>query len=291
MNAMPKMMACILLCVVGIVVAPTAERKDVAIPWGAMYTPNEYLTEAGMTGCVKHYRGSSGAAQLRGDLAFAEAAGVRLILTLGGTSAASYLDEQDAIDMQIVRRELEPFLDIAEDIRPYIESGTVWGIRFMDEPHDPGGFPASFDVDPGQLSDCYAILRGAFGDVAVGSTAPPEYMCRVPDAGLAFGQLVHSKLPDEFGNPLDFFRKQSELAHACGLRFVASINANTNAVDNRTFFQTYRGMCAIPTVDFATAWQWPQGNHTEQPSFELRFHDPDAAVQSEIAGVPEACRR
>lgn len=80
------------------------------------------------------------------------------------------------------------------------------------------------------------------------------------------------------------------LAHEHGLLFVASINANTNPIDNVTFFRTYRRMCAIPAVDFVTSWQWPPGHHP-RPSFEARFTDPDPAVRAEIALIPDACRR
>jgi hypothetical protein len=31
-----------------------------SIPWGTMYTPNEHLTDKGMTGAVKYYRGRRG---------------------------------------------------------------------------------------------------------------------------------------------------------------------------------------------------------------------------------------
>ncbi|MFC2079632.1 hypothetical protein ACFLSZ_06600 [Candidatus Bipolaricaulota bacterium] len=269
--------------------AALAEESG-AIPWGAMYTPNHCLIDSGMTGSVKHYRGTQGAVTLLEDLALAEELGVFLILTLGNVSAADYLDVRDAIDSEIVERELDPFFAISESIRPYVLSGTIWGIRFLDEPHDPRGYPASFDVDPIQLGAVYARIREAFGDVPVGSTAPPWYMIQVPNAGLAFGQIVHNKLPPGYDDAMPFFREQSALAHANGLLFVASVNANTNSVDNATFFQTYREMCAIPTVDFATAWQWPQGHHP-MPSFETRLNDPDPAVQAEIEGIPEACLR
>ncbi len=263
---------------------------DTAIPWGAMYTPNEHLTAKGMTGAVKYYRGDRGAGLLLTDLAFAKEHGVRLILTLGSVAPANYLDAQDHIDFAAVDAELSPFFELADQIRPYIDSGTIWGIRFMDEPHDPSGYPVEFDVDPIELGEVFARIREAFGDVRVGSTAPPWYMMGVPNAGLAFGQVVHQKLPPGFSNPINFHINQSELAHQNGLLYVASLNANTNTIDNVAFFETYRAMCAIPTVDFATCWQWPQGHHP-LPSFEARFNDPDPAVQIEIQGIPEACQR
>ena len=115
-------------------------------------------------------------------------------------------------------------------------------------------------------------------------------MSRVPGAGLAFSQVIHQKLPPGYEDPLSFLQDQASFAHANGLLFVASVNANTNSIDNLTFFRTYRQMCSIPGVDFATSWQWPQGHHPE-PSFEVRCADENPAVRAEIVGIPEACRR
>ncbi len=215
-----------------------AHDFDVAIPWGAMYTPNEYLTAKGMTGAVKYYRGARGAELLLTDLAFAQEHGVRLILTLGSVTPANYLDTQDHIDLAAVEAELSPFFDLAGRIRPYIDAGTIWGIRFMDEPHDPTGYPAAFDIDPTELGEVFARIREVFGDVRVGSTAPPWYMIGVPNAGFAFGQVVHQKLPLGFSDPIDFHIDQSELAHQNGLLYVVSLNANTNTIDNVAFFET-----------------------------------------------------
>lgn len=268
----------------------TSEETARAIPWGAMYVPVDVLPQTGMTGTIAYYRGERGAEQLLADLAFAQQHGVSLIATLGTVAPVDVLDDAGHIDMSAVHRELDPFLAVAEAASPYLEDGTLWGIRFLDEPHDPAGYPPDFEVDPGELSDVYAMIREAFRDVPIGSTAPPQYMVRVSGSGLAFGQTVHGKLPPGLNDPVGFHRQQSELAHERGLLYVASINANTNPIDNVTFFCTYRDMCAIPTVDFATAWQWPQGHHP-QPSFEARFTDPDPGVQAEIEAIPEACRR
>jgi len=255
-----------------------------------MYTPNEHLTDGGMTGAVKAYRGTRGAETLLADLPVASERGVRLILTLGGVSPGDYLDAEGSLDFEIVERELAPFLEIAEAIAPYIESGTVWGIRFLDEPHDPSGYPRSFEIDPIELGEAYARIREHFGGVRIGSTAPPAYMIRVPGAGVSFGQVVHAKLPPDVTDPVDFHRRESALAHEHGLAYVASLNANTNGVDDETFFRDYRRMCEIESVDFATSWQWPQGHHP-CPSFGIRFATADPAVQTEIAAIPAACER
>jgi len=251
-----------------------------------MYTPNEHLTTKGMTGAIKHYRGERGAAALVADLAFASERGVRLILSLGSVSSDTYLDEAGHLRMETVHRELQPFFAASEQIAPFIEDGTVWGVRFLDEPHDPAGLPPDFEVDPDELSDVFALIRAAFGDVPIGSTAPPSYMARVPGAGFASGQVVHGRLPAGFSDPIDVHRHQSALAHDHGLLYVASLNANTNPIDSETF----RRMCAIDTVDFATSWQWPQGHHP-MPSFEARFFDPEPAAQEAISAIPAACRR
>jgi len=267
-----------------------AQEADCAIPWGAMYVPLAVASETGMTGTIGFYRGERGAEELLLDLAFAQAQGISLIATLGTVSPGEVLDDAGHLDMAAVFRELGSFLAVAGETAAYAEDGTLWGIRFLDEPHDPAGYPRDFEVDPVELADAYAVIRSAFPGVPIGSTAPPKYMIRVPGAGLAFGQIVHPKLPPGYEDPSAFHRDQSLLAHEHGLLYVASVNANTNPIDNVTFFQTYREMCAIPTVDFATSWQWPQGHHPE-PSFEVRFADTDPDVQAEIAGIPEACRR
>ena len=261
-----------------------------AIPWGAMYIPLDVAAEAGMTGVVAHYRGERGGAQLLVDLSFAHEHGIFIIATLGAVGPGTYLDGAGNINRDAVHRELDPFLAIADKVSPYIEDRTLWGIRFLDEPHDPAGYPRDFEVDPVELSEFYALLQGAFPDVPIGSTAPPQYMSRVPGAGLAFSQIVHQKLPPGYADPLAFLEGQATLAHEHRLLFVASINANTNSIGNLTFFRTYREMCAIAQLDFATSWQWTQGHHP-QPSFEDRFTDTDPAVQAEIAGIYAACQR
>lgn len=136
----------------------------------------------------------------------------------------------------------------------------------------------------------FARIRDAFGDVRIGSTKPPGYVSRVPGTGFAAGQVVYTRLPPGYEGVIAFHREQPELAHAVGLDYVASINANSNEIDNLTFFRDDRRMCAIETVDFATSWQWPQGRHP-QPSFEPRFRDGNPAVREEITGIPEACAR
>lgn len=166
---------------------PDGDARD-SIPWGAMYTPNEHLIDGGMTGSIKHYRGTRGAVVLVDDLTFAEERGVRLILTLGSVAPDDYLDEEGHLSLDDVRRELDPFFALSSEIAPFIESGTIWGIRFIDEPHDPAGYPPSFEIDPAVLSEAFALIRSHLGDVRVGSTAPPAYMARVPGAGFASGQ-------------------------------------------------------------------------------------------------------
>jgi hypothetical protein len=258
-----------------LLVTPQAFAK----PWGAMYTPNENLTYKGMSGTVKYYRGVGGANALLRDLAFAESCGVKLILTLGNTSPLAYLDENGHINMSKVHEELDPFFDIAEDVQPYIDNGTVWGIRFMDEPHDPPGVDK---VNETELGEVYALIKSYFKNVSVGSTAPAWYMVNVPNSDYAFGQYNHdnaNKTPEEF------FDEEIRLAHGHGLLYVASLNSNMNSVDNRTFFTTYITMCKMDT-DFVTSWMWPQGRYP-QPSFEKRFNDPE--VQDLIPDVVYYC--
>jgi len=282
--------AAIVVLGLSFVVDPALGSGKRSIPWGAMYVPIAEAVDHAMTGTVAAYRGRSGAERLLVDLPAARASGIRLIVTLGAVAPAEYMTGDGHIDPDSVDRELEPFFAIAGEIRPYIEDGTVWGVRFLDEPHDPAGCPRGFEVDPVELGTVYASIHRHLGGVPIGSTAPPAYMLRVPGAGIAFGQVVHARLPAGFDDPTQFHTAQSRLAHDHGLLYVASVNANTNPIDSATFFRTYREMCAIETVDFATAWQWPQGHHPEA-SFEARFLDPDPAVQAEIARIPEACAR
>lgn len=271
-------------------VCGSPHEADRSIPWGAMYVPINAASEAGMTGVVGYYRGERGAEQLLVDLAFAREHGISLIVTMGSVSPDDVLSGDGHIDMVAVHRELDPFLAVVGELSNYVEDRTLWGIRFLDEPHDPAGCPAGFEVEPSELAEAYALIQDALPGVPIGSTAPPQYMIRVPGAGLAFSQVVHHKLPPGYEDPIVFQRDQAALAHEHGLLFIASINANTNPIDNVTFFRTYRQMCAIPAVDFATAWQWPQGHHP-QPSFEARFRDADPDVRAEIALIPEACQR
>jgi len=275
------------------------ERADVltpppglplAVPWGAMYTPNEHLTDAGMTGAVVAYRGTEGATRLLDDLRFAQERGVRLLLTLGPVRPGHYLDADGVIDQSIVRRELEPFFDVAQELRTYIEAGTVWGVRFMDEPHNPSGYAPPFRVDPQQLGDVFSLIRDGLGEVRVGSTAPPWYMIQVSGAGYASGQCVHGRLPAGFEDPIAFHRAQATLASDHGLAYVASLNANTNPADNLAFMASYLGICAIPEVDFVTSWQWSQGGYPE-PCFAERLADPDPSVQAIIREIGAACAR
>ena len=267
-----------------------APEESSSIPWGAMYTPNEYLTYKGMTGAVKYYRGLRGAQQMITDLKVAQTNSIKLIVTLGSVDPQQYLDENRNIDMERVHAELDFFFDIQSEIQPFINNGTIWGIRFMDEPHDPSGFPHDFEIDPVQLGDVYSLIKSHFPHVRVGSTSPAVYMVKVPHADYAFGQYNHAHPPPSYNDPVQFFADDSRLAFNHGLDYVASINANTNTVDNYGFFESYKQICFIETVDFVTSWQWPQG-HYLYPSFEARINDPDPEVQGIIAELPSACNR
>ncbi len=94
--------------------ADQIDNPAVSIPWGAMYTPNEHPTNKGMTGTVKYYRGRRGADSLIDDLRFAQAQGVRLILTPGSVTPGD-------IYMDIVHRELDLFFEMAD-----AEVAAVW---------------------------------------------------------------------------------------------------------------------------------------------------------------------
>ena len=125
------------------VVAAAGSSPGDSIPWGAMYVPNEARVGAGMSGCVKAYCGTRGAAVLLEDLAFALEHRVQLILTLGSVSPSTYLDDEGHLRLEAVDHELAPFAERAEDIRPYLEAGVVWEIHFMDEPQDLRGIRGS----------------------------------------------------------------------------------------------------------------------------------------------------
>jgi len=248
------------------------------------------VTRSEDAAAVRAYRGQRGADLLLGDLPFARDQGVRLIVRLGGVSPADYLDEEACLVLDRVHLELAPFFALADEFRPLIVDGPVWGIRFLDEPHDPAGYPRGFAVDPLELGEAYALILKHLGPVRVASTAPPRYPAQVPGAGLAFGQCIHGQPFDAYEDATAFRREQSQLAHDHELLCIASLNANTNPVDNLTFFRSYRVMCALSAVDFVTAWQWPQGHHPEA-SFAAGLADPGPAVQAEVAALPAVCTR
>ena len=136
----------------------------------------------------------------------------------------------------------------------------------------------------------FALIKENLPGVLTGSTAPPFYMKDVPNADFAFGQFSHNKPHSEWSTPLDFFSDQAVKAHSNGLLFVASINANTNSIDNLAFFYLYNAICKLIDVDFVTSWQWPQGNY-EFPSFESRINNDTAEVQSVLDQIPDSCKR
>jgi hypothetical protein len=252
-------------------------------PWGAMYTPNRYLTLYGMKGTVKYYRGKRGAKALIRDLSIAERKGIKLIITLGTVRPSEYIDRNGRIDFSKVRKELNPFLSRAAEIQPYIDKGVIWGVRFMDEPHDPAGMPKGVKVNEKDLGKVFKMIKKHFRGVKTGSTAPAWYMVNVPNADFAFGQYNHSNRKVSL---TDFFLKEARLAHSKGLLYVASINSNMNSIDNKTFFRDYIKLCRIKEVDFITSWQWPQGNYP-YPSFERRINDKN--VRNLVKEIPEAC--
>jgi hypothetical protein len=257
---------------------------DNPIPWGAMYTPNEHLTSYGMRGTVKYYRGNRGAQQLLKDLNIAYKNRSFLIITLGTTNPQLYLTEKGHINFKVVYKELQPFFLIAQEIQPFIDNKTIWGIRFMDEPHNPRGMPRGFKIKETELGEVFKMIKKYFKHVKVGSTAPAAYMVNVPNADFAFGQYNHSNSPHL--SLTDFFEKETKLALSCGLKYVASLNSNMNAIDNYTFFQEYSKLCEIKGVDFITSWQWPQGRYP-YPSFEKRLKDP--SVKKLIEQIPLLC--
>lgn len=253
------------------------------IPWGAMYVPLESMTAHGMTGTFGYYRGARGVQRLLADLPIARRDKVKLILTLGDARPSTYADDRGNLDMAKVHQELDPFLAMAEQLAPFIADGTIWGLRFLDEPHDPGSLPRGVTVNPEHLGQVLALLKETFGPVRVGSTAPARYMVKVPHADWCCGGY-----PLRGPDPLAVLRQDAALAAQQGLRYVANLNACTNPLDNRTFFQVYLALAALPEVDFLTSWQWPQGRYP-QPSFEKRLTDP--AVQDLVQAIPAACRR
>ena len=117
------------------------KTKVRSIPWGAMYVPSEYYGFKGISGVVAYYRGAGSVARPLSDLEKARKMKVKVILTLGSVNTRVYLDSSGHINMSKVYQELAPFFAASSKIQPYIDDGTVWGIRFMDEPHNPAGYP------------------------------------------------------------------------------------------------------------------------------------------------------
>lgn len=276
-----------LALLVALAVCAPSKGAD-AIPWGAMYTPAKSMGSKGMTGTVAYYRGPGGARRIWRDLAAARRKRTKVILTLGSVNPSVYADARGHIDMAKVRREIGPFAAVAGRLKPYIADGTVWGIRFMDEPHDPSGLPRGVTVNPKELGEVMAYLKKTFGKVRVGATSPARYMVKVPNADFAFGQYNHDNTGRRFPDGVAYIRRDAALAAKHGMSYVASINANRNSVDNRTFFKLYLDLAKLKDVHFMTSWQWPQGRHP-RPSFEKRLNDP--RVQDLVRALPQACRR
>ncbi|NLO74071.1 MAG: phosphodiester glycosidase family protein, partial [candidate division WS1 bacterium] len=128
-----------------------------------------------------------------------------------------------------------------------------------------------------------ALLHTTFAGARVGSTSPASYMVQVPHAGWCTGGYHHDLLRRRGLDPLEHLRQDSALAVQHGLRYVANLNACTNPLDNRTFFEVYLALARLPDVHFLTSWQWEQGRYP-QPSFEQRLRDPQ--VQDLVRALP-----
>jgi len=261
-----------------------------AKPWGVMYIPVKKAADLGMSGVVEYYRGRTGAKRLLKDLEIAQKKGIKIIATIGSVRILDYWDKSSKkLSLEKVRRELAPFCQISNKLTPYLRDGTLWGIRFLDEPHDPTGLDQ--EVPKENLGEVYRYIKSeCLPGVRVGSTAPASYMVGVAYADFAFGQYNHSHPPrDENGRPLslkEFFSTETALARSHGLRYVASINANRNGANNRTFFSSYLWLCHLSGVDFVTAWQWNRRNYP-RPSFKERWADP--LVSDLVERIPELC--
>jgi len=252
-----------------------------------MYAPLDAMKMLGMTGTFGYYRGARGVRQLLADLETARSSGIKLVVTLGDVRPSAYADQRGNIDMTKVKNELNPFVVAAEQLTPFIESGTMWGIRFMDEPHDPNGLPRGVTIDKGDLGIVMAYLKQALGKVRVGSTSPARYMVDVPNADWCFGQYCHRTAGRRGIEPIPYIREDAALAKRNGMSYIASLNASTNPVGNKDFFEVFKALAALPEVDFLTSWQWPQGDYPN--SFEKRLADP--AVKDLVEEVPRACVR
>ncbi len=265
-----------------------AQQTEIrSIPWGAMYAPLDIMKSYGMTGTITYYRGDGGVKKLFSDLAEARRCRIKLIITLGDVRPSTYADQQGKIDMAKVREELSPFVKISGQLRSYIEDGTIWAIRFMDEPHDPSGLPQGISINTEDLGAVMLYLKQSFGSVRVGSTAPARYMVNVSNADWCFGQYCHRTAGRRGIDPVQFIKEDAALAKKMGMSYVASLNASTNPVDNKTFFETYLAFASIPDVDFLTSWQWQQGRYPS--SFEKRITDP--SVRSLVTRITQACMR
>ena len=263
------------------------QEKHNAIPWGAMYVPLESMKEMGRTGTVGYYRGAEGVRKLLADLKTARRDQIKLIVTMGEVKPSAYADERGRIDMAKVKVELAPFVAVSGQLKPFIEDGTIWGIRFMDEPHDPSGLPRGIAIDTGDLGVVMAYLKESFGNVRVGSTSPARYMTHVPNADWCFGQYCHHTAGSRGIEPIPYIREDAALAKKKGMDYVASLNASTNPVSNREFFNVFKDLAALPDVDFLTSWQWPRGHYRN--SFEVRVSDP--AVKDVLKEISRACVR
>ncbi len=224
--------------------ASEPERHD-AIPWGAMYVPLDSMKAMGMTGTVGYYRGAGGVRKLLADLETARRDRIKLIVTMGEVKPSAYADERGRIDMAKVKAELAPFVAVSGQLKPFVEDGTIWGIRFMDEPHDPSGLPRGIAIDTADLGVVMAYIKESFDNVRAGSTSPARYMANVPNADWCFGQYCHHTAGRRGIKPVPYIQEDAALAKKKGMDYVASLNASTNPVGNSEFFKVFRRYCQM----------------------------------------------
>lgn len=214
-------------------------EKDNTIPWGAMYVPLESMKANGMTGTFAYYRGAEGAQKLLADLKIARRDRIKIIVTMGEVKPSAYADERGKIDIAKVKNELAPFVAVSQQLKPFIEDGTIWGIRFMDEPHDPSGLPRGITINVQDLGIVMDYIKKSFHNVRVGSTSPARYMVNVPNADWCFGQYCHHTIGRRGIKPIPYIQEDAALVKKKGMYYVASLNASTNPVGNTEFFKVF----------------------------------------------------
>jgi hypothetical protein len=189
---------------------PTLPPTSSGVPWGAFYTPMDDVIQYGMTATVT-------GEDLKGidnKLAQARANGVKVIVTLGSVYECDYYQSQvfdyskAYNDKYQAIQTLKQNVAGADNLKSYVDDGTLAAIRVFDEVHWDGscgtqgangvaytakdcrrggisrtlyGMPIGTDSQPGFADLLHELKKLLPENTVVGSTSLPSYMALVVD--------------------------------------------------------------------------------------------------------------